>query len=141
MLRDEARRASKVDLALRAVAAEEHLEPTPEAMDEEIARLAEGSGHTPASLRDELARNGRLGSLRAAVTKQLAADWVLERVTYVDETGSVIDRALLEAESEDEAGEDAEAGTASDAVTAADDDTSGVAEQVDQTPDEHEEHQ
>jgi trigger factor len=137
MLRGEARRTSKVDLALRAVAVEEDLEPTPEALDEEIAKLAEGSGHTAAGLREELDRNGRLGSLRAAVAKQQAADWVLERVTYVDETGSVIDRELLEAA--DEGAEEAD-GAGEDADVAADgDDTADTAERVDQTPDEHEE--
>ncbi|HEV3328378.1 MAG TPA: trigger factor [Acidimicrobiales bacterium] len=130
MLRDEALRSAKIDLALRAVAQDEQLEPTPESFDEEIARLAASSGHTPSSLRDELARNGRLGSLRAAVTKQLAADWVLERVIYVDETGSVVDRSLLEA---DEDGDDTTDG--------ADGGTGEGAEQVDQTANENEEHQ
>ena len=98
-------------------------------MDEEIARLASASGHTPSSLRDELTKNGRLGSLRAAVTKQLAADWVLERVVYVDETGSLVDRSLLEA---DEDGDDTTEGTG--------DDTAEPTEQVDQSANEHEEH-
>ena len=74
-------------------------------------------------------KNGRLGSLRAAVTKQLAADWVLERVIYVDETGSLVDRSLLEA---DEDGDDTTEGTG--------DDTAEPTEQVDQSANEHEEH-
>jgi trigger factor len=96
MMRAEALRAVKIDLALRAIALDEQLEATPEAVDAELARLAADSGRTPAVLREELDRGGRLGALRAATTKQLAADWVLERVSYVDETGSEIDRALLE---------------------------------------------
>jgi trigger factor len=130
MLRDEARRSAKIDLALRAVALDEQLEPTPEAFDEELARLAVSSGHTPSTLRDELARNGRLGALRAAVTKQLAAEWVLERVTYVDETGSVVDRSLLESED-----------ASDDTSVAGGTGTGDGAEQVDQTAIEHEEHQ
>jgi hypothetical protein len=55
---------------------------------------------------------------------------VLERVIYVDETGSVVDRSLLEA---DEGGDDTTAG--------ADGGTGEVAEQVDQTANENEEHQ
>ena len=96
MMRAEALRAVKIDLALRAIALDEQLEATPEAVDAELARLAADSGRTPAVLREELDRGGRLGALRAATTKKLAADWVLERVSYVDETGSEIDRALLE---------------------------------------------
>jgi trigger factor len=130
MLRQEARQSAKIDLALRAVALDEQLEPTPEAFDEELARLAASSGHTPSALRDELARNGRLGSLRAAVTKQMAVDWILERVIYVDETGSVVDRSLLEAEDggDDTSGEPG-------------DDGGDDAERVDQTANENEEPQ
>jgi trigger factor len=130
MLRQEARQSAKIDLALRAVALDEQLEPTPEAFDEELARLAASSGHTPSSLRDELARNGRLGALRAAVTKQLAVDWILERVIYVDETGSVVDRSLLEAEDDED-----------DTSPGSGDDAADDAERVDRTANEHEEHQ
>jgi trigger factor len=119
MMRSEALRAVKVDLALRAVALDEQLEATPEALDEEIAGLAKETGRTPAKLREELDRGGRLGALKAQTTKQLAADWVLERVTYVDETGSEIDRASLE-------------------VAGAPDDAEDGAEQVDRSASEHE---
>jgi trigger factor len=109
IMRAEAMQSIKVDLALRAVALDEQLEASPEALDKELTRLAGASGRSAATLREELDRGGRLGALRAATTKQLAADWVLERVTYVDETGSVIDRALLEAdEAADDAGDGAE---------------------------------
>jgi FKBP-type peptidyl-prolyl cis-trans isomerase (trigger factor) len=96
MMRAEALRAVKVDLALRAVARDEGLDATPEALDDELARLAKATGRSATTLREELDRGGRLGALRAATTKQLAADWVLERVTYVDPVGSEIDRAILE---------------------------------------------
>jgi trigger factor len=105
-MRDDALRAVKVDLALRAVAAEEELGADDEALDEEIVTLSGQVGRTPAQLRDELARNGRLGSLRAETTKRRAADWVLERVTYVDETGAEIDRAALEEPDEPPTGTD-----------------------------------
>jgi trigger factor len=118
MMRTEALRAVKVDLALRAVARDEGLEATPEALDAELVRVAEGSGRSAAKLREELDRAGRLGALRAATTKQLAADWVLERVTYVDPVGSEIDRASLEADD-------------------APDEPAEAVEQVDQTPGDH----
>lgn len=138
MMQAEALHAVKVDLALRAVALDEQLEATPEALDEELARLADGSGRSVATLRAELERGGRIGALRAATTKQLAADWVLERVTYVDETGSEIDRASLEVDdaaddAADDAGDDAGDDTADDAA----DDAEDGAEQVDRSASEH----
>jgi trigger factor len=96
MLREDSLRAIKVDLSLRAVASEEQLEPTSEEIDEELTRLAALRKEKPQKLRDELVRAGRMGALRSSLTKQRAADWVLERVTFVDETGSEIGRSLLE---------------------------------------------
>jgi trigger factor len=96
MLREDARRAVKIDLSLRAVASEEHLEPTSEELDEELAKLAAMRREKPEKLREDLVRAGRMGALRSTLTKQKAADWVLERVTFVDETGSQIERSLLE---------------------------------------------
>lgn len=96
MLRDDARTAIKVDLALRAVAQAEALEPSDAALDEELANLAADRKEKPEQLRDQLVRAGRMGSLRSALRKQMASDWVFERATFVDETGSVIDRTLLE---------------------------------------------
>jgi trigger factor len=125
MLRGDALRSVKVDLALRAVALDADLEATPEALDEEVVRLADQVRRTPAKLREELERNGRLGALRAEVSKQRAADWVLERVTYVDETGAEIDRSLLADDAPDDA--------AGPAGAEADGGPSGAAEQVDQS--------
>ena len=96
MLQGDARRAVKVDLALRSIAAEEGIDPTPEQLDEELDRVAAEVRRTPEKLRDELARAGRLGALRAEKAKSLAEAWVLERVTYVDEAGAEIDRSFLE---------------------------------------------
>jgi trigger factor len=102
MMQGDARRAVKLDLALRSIAAEEGLEPTQEQLDEELEKLAKSSGRTPDKLRDELERSGRGGAIRAQKIKEMAADWVLERVTFVDEAGAEIDRSYLEAD-EDEA--------------------------------------
>ena len=85
-----------MDLALRAVAAEEHLEPTDEQLDEEIVRLASSVKRSPDSRRRRATRAGRMGALRGEKAKSLAADFVLERVVFVDEAGAEIDRALLD---------------------------------------------
>ena len=56
-------------------------------------------------------RRSRTARGAAPGTPSKAADWVLERVTYVDETGSDIDRSLLE---DDEGGDDTTEGTGDD---------------------------
>jgi trigger factor len=104
VLREEAQRGAKVDLALRAVAAQEQLDPSDEELDAELARLAKSFRRTPEKLRDELERSGRFGALRAERAKSLAADFVMERATYVDPAGAEIDAELL-------AGDDDETGT------------------------------
>jgi len=95
-LRLDALHAVKVDLALRSVVAQEDLATTDDELDAELERLSAGSTRSPAKLRDELTEAGRLPALRAEAAKRKAADWVLERVTYVDETGAEIDKALLD---------------------------------------------
>jgi trigger factor len=104
-LREDARRAIKVDLALRAVALEEGLEATDEELDEEVAKFAELRRQRPEKLREELDRAGRIAVLRSGRAKTKAADWVLERVTFVDETGAEIDRALLEEGTDEDGGQ------------------------------------
>jgi trigger factor len=94
-LREEAQRGAKVDLALRAVAVQESLAPTDEQLEEELERLAVSVRRTPKKLRDELERGGRMGALRGEKAKSLAADFVMEHVTYVDPTGAEIDAELL----------------------------------------------
>lgn len=96
MLRDEGTRGAKVDLALRAVAAQEQLEPSAEELDAELERLATSVRRSPAKLRDELERAGRIGALRAEKAKSMAADFVVEHVTYVDPEGAEIAPELLE---------------------------------------------
>ena len=96
MLREEGRRGAKVDLALRAVVAQERAR----AHARRARRRARAPGNVPApragQLRDELERAGRLGALRAEKGKSKAADFVVEHVTYVDPEGVEIAPELLE---------------------------------------------
>jgi trigger factor len=101
-MREDAKRAIKVDLALRAIATEENLDATDAELDEELARLAAQRRQKPERLREDLGKAGRMGALRSGTSKTKAADWVLERVTYVDETGAEIDRTLLDDDSDDD---------------------------------------
>ena len=94
-LRAEAVRAVKVDLGLRAVVLAEAMEVTEEQLAEEIGRMAEQYGQTPAAIREQLDRAGRTIEVKHALGKSAAATWLVENINVVDEEGKVIDRSLL----------------------------------------------
>ncbi len=97
-LRADARRAVRVDLALRALARAEGLQPSDEEIEEELARTAESLGVAADVLRQNLHDTGRSVAFAAEVAKMKASRWLLDNVTYVDALGVVIDRELLRAE-------------------------------------------
>lgn len=106
-LRQDALRAVRVDLAMRALVAAEHLEATPEEIDEELERTAASMGVSPGVLRDNLYNTGRVVSFSAEVAKMKASKWLGEHVTYVDPDGVEIDAAMLRADQSDEGDESA----------------------------------
>jgi len=87
--------AVKSDLALRAVAASEHLEVTEADIDEEIARAAEEAERDPFEIRTQLERNDQMAAVRSDLKKAKALKWLVENVEVVDEDGNPIDRAEL----------------------------------------------
>jgi trigger factor len=97
-LRQDAVRAVRVDLAMRALVAAEHLEATPEEIDEELERTAEAMGVSADLLRTNLRDSGRVVSFAAEVSKMKASKWLSENVTYVDPEGVEIDNAMLRAD-------------------------------------------
>lgn len=97
-LRQDAVRAVRVDLAMRGLVAAEHLEATPEEIDEELERTAEAMGVTSDLLRENLRNSGRVVSFSAEVSKMKASKWLSENVTYVDPDGAEIDSAMLRAD-------------------------------------------
>ncbi|MGA2432018.1 MAG: trigger factor [Acidimicrobiales bacterium] len=97
-LRQDAVRAVRVDLAMRALVAAEHLEASPHEVDEELERTAEAMGVSPDVLRGNLRDSGRVVSFTAEVSKMKASKWLSEHVTYVDPEGVEIDNALLRAD-------------------------------------------
>ena len=101
-LRLDALRAVRVDLAMRALVAAEHLEATPEEIDEELERTAEAMGVSADVLRNNLRDSGRVVSFAAEVAKMKASKWLSENVTYVDPEGVEIDNAMLRADQSDE---------------------------------------
>ena len=94
-LKSESARAVRIDLALRALAKAEGLEPTPEQIDEELLITAEEMNATADVLKENLRTNGRLMSYAGEVAKMKANKWLMENVVYVDALGNTIDRDLL----------------------------------------------
>jgi trigger factor len=102
-LRERAVPNVKLDLALRALAQSEGLEPTDREVDAYIARLANDAGAEPdklEQLREEVQRRGQLPAIRSDLRKSKAFDWVVEHADIVDEEGKRVDRALLEPEAQ-----------------------------------------
>ena len=125
-LREQAAPSVKADLALRAVAKEEGLEPTEDDIDAEVARLAAAYKIRPADAKRNLERADQMPAVRSDWKKSRALDWLLEHVEIVDEEGNPVDRALLEPDpqpadteiadsSEDDEDMTAEAGTTTSA--------------------------
>jgi len=86
----------KADLALRAVAKAEGMEPTEDDLDAEIERLAASYDVKPAEARASLERADQMPAVRSDWKKSRALDWLLEHVEIVDEEGQPVDRSLLE---------------------------------------------
>ncbi len=88
--------AVKADLALRALAEAEELEATEEDLDNEIARLAEQLGRSPAQVRRNLVSADQMPAVCSDVRKAKALSWLMEHVEVVDPEGQPIDRAELQ---------------------------------------------
>jgi trigger factor len=97
-LRQDAIRAVRVDLAMRALVRAEQIEPTSEEVDEELTKTAEAMGLDAEQLRTNLRDSGRVVTFNAEVAKMKASKWLQENVTFVDPNGVEIDRTLLEAD-------------------------------------------
>ena len=95
---EQARRDVKIDLALRAIAKAEDLEPDESDIDEEVVHLAGHAEQTPAEMREMLETNNRMPMLRSEIRKTKAMAWLVEHVAIVDEQGNSIDRESLRAE-------------------------------------------
>jgi trigger factor len=105
-LRGGAVAAVRADLALRAVADAEHLQPSDEDIDEEIERLAASYQAKPAQLRRNLERAEQMPAVRSEWKKSKALDWLVEHADVVDTDGQPVDRTLLEPDIEPEPSED-----------------------------------
>lgn len=97
-LRADAVRAVRVDLALRAIARLEGLDPTEDEVEKELADTAASIKLDVEKLRTSLYDNGRTVAFRDEIAKMKATKWLMDHVTYRDEEGIEIDRALLQSD-------------------------------------------
>ena len=96
-LRDGAEQSVRLDLALRAVAAAEELEPDEADLAASAERAAAGLDLDPAELAERLAGTGGWSALRAERRKDMALDWLMEHVTVTDTEGEPISPEALAA--------------------------------------------
>jgi trigger factor len=113
-LRAAAVMATKADLALRGIAEAEGLDATEEDLDEELEKLAERVEQTPAEVRLALEEGDQIPAVRSDLRKRKALDWLVEHVQIVDEDGTPVDRADLEAPEIEEPDDEAEDEVAAD---------------------------
>jgi trigger factor len=102
-LRQDAVRAVRIDLAMRALVKAENLEPTPEEVDDELEQTAKAMGVDTDILRTNLRDSGRVVAFNAEVAKMKASRWLSDHVTFVDPDGVEIDRELLKADQSEDA--------------------------------------
>jgi trigger factor len=94
-LRSGAEPAVKADLALRAIAEAEALDPTAAEIDAEIERLATAENMDAATLRQTIERAGQMLAVRSDLRRSKALEWLVDHVDLVDPDGRPVDRALL----------------------------------------------
>jgi trigger factor len=93
-VREGAVRAVLADLALRAVVAQESIEPTDDEVEAEIVRLAERLEEKVEKVRRDLERRGVLETVRSDLARGKALEFLVEHSTVVDEEGNVIDLTI-----------------------------------------------
>lgn len=101
-LRNAAERAVRADLALRAVVAQEAIEPSDDEVNAEVERLAERMQEKPADLRKELDRRGVMDALRSDLARSKALQFLVDAAVVVDPNGNPVDLTLPEPGHEDQ---------------------------------------
>jgi trigger factor len=91
-VREDAQRAVKADLALRALVEAEEMALSEDELDAEIGTMADRMGTTPTELRRQLDTAGRTGAVRSELRKGKALEWLLDHVELFDEDGNPMSR-------------------------------------------------
>jgi trigger factor len=94
-IREDAGRAVRLDLALRALADAEDIQVNEEELDGAVAEMAAQAKTSAAELRRRLDRAGRLPAVRSERRKAKALNWFLDHVELADEEGNHVARELL----------------------------------------------
>lgn len=89
---------TRYDLVLRALALAEGLEASEEELNVEVGKIAVASDLPVVDALERLKTAGQLVTLRSEIAKRKALDWVFDNVTFLDERGVVLDRALITGE-------------------------------------------
>ncbi len=97
-VRTGATRGVLADLALRAVIAQETIEPAEDEVDAEIVRLAERVEQKPERVRRDLEKQGALEAVRSDVARGKALQFLVDHATVLDEEGNELDLTLPEAD-------------------------------------------
>ncbi len=85
----------KLDLALRALADAEGIEPTEAEIDVELANMGEQLELSAEQVREQLDQAGRLAAVRSEQRKAKAMRWLIDSVDVVDEDGNPVSREDL----------------------------------------------
>jgi trigger factor len=99
-MRSAAEPSVKADLALRAVAEAQGIEPTDEDVEAELGRLAASYQLSVDEVRSQLERAEQMPAVRSDLKKSKALEWLIEHVELVDTEGRSIDRAALDLEAD-----------------------------------------
>jgi trigger factor len=89
-LKEQSVLATKVDIALRAVAVAEKLEASEEDLERQFSRIATQLKKKPVAIRKAYEKNDAIVDLKAQIAKSKAIDWLLHNSQFVDDKGNAI---------------------------------------------------
>jgi len=94
-LREQSRKAVRVDLALRAIASDRGLVASDDDVEAELERIAARANVKVKRVRSLYEKNDAIGDLKAQIRKSQALEWLVREVTYVDTEGRQIPTETL----------------------------------------------
>jgi trigger factor len=111
-VRQEALRAVKADLGLRAVVVGAGIVATDDDVEAEVARIAQRADEKPAKVRRDLEQRGLIEAVRFDVARGKALQYLVDHAAVVDESGQPVDLALPSGDAAEEtSGTQAPSGT------------------------------